>query len=159
MILVRHAQAVDTSSVGDRDRKLTKAGQEQADRLAAELAPYMENLAKVFVSPTARARETWRRIAESGKVPAGAEVTENAVIYAGAPESILDTVRMESEGETVMVIGHEPTISETARLMVKPEVDVPAGIQTGSAVIVGASHDWKEWHSHVAGDVEVVTVH
>lgn len=155
--MIRHAQASDESAVNDKDRKLTDLGKEEADRLGKRLASSLEKLGKVFLSPTARARETWQGIEKGAQLSSSVDVAEDPVIYAGAPESIVEAIRMESRGETVIVVGHEPTISETARLLAKPGIDTPNGMPTGSAVILSASDDWKEWHSHVADNAEFIT--
>lgn len=158
VIFVRHAEAAQDSSAGDAARNLSEAGKAQAQELGRKLAETLKTAGQVLSSPAQRAVETWGEMLKGADIPADhlPQVQEDPVIYAGDAQGILNAVRFRGEGETVVVIGHEPTISEAARLSVKEGVDVPAGLPTGSAVLVEASHDWKEWHSHVAVRAEFV---
>ncbi|HEX6901064.1 MAG TPA: histidine phosphatase family protein [Thermoanaerobaculia bacterium] len=70
LLLVRHGEVLSNREmryVGSRDEPLADSGVEQAERLAAALAPLP--VRAVYSSPLARARETGRRIAESRDLP------------------------------------------------------------------------------------------
>lgn len=70
LLLVRHGEVLSNREmryVGSRDEPLADSGIEQAERLAAALAPLP--VRAVYSSPLERARETGRRIAESRDVP------------------------------------------------------------------------------------------
>jgi broad specificity phosphatase PhoE len=70
LLLVRHGEVLSNREmryVGSRDEPLADSGVEQAERLAAALAPLP--VQAVYSSPLERARETGRRIAEARAVP------------------------------------------------------------------------------------------
>ncbi|MSS83941.1 histidine phosphatase family protein [Actinomycetaceae bacterium WB03_NA08] len=158
VIFIRHAKAAQSSATGDSGRALTDEGKEQAQQLGKKLTATLAKVDKIFLSPATRAIETWEQMTQGAGLSTGdlPNPQQDPVIYAGEPHAILDMVRAQGDGETVVVVGHEPTISEVARLSVKDDVEVPAGIPTASAIIISASHDWKEWHSHVATTAEFI---
>lgn len=70
LLLIRHGEVLSNRElryVGSRDEPLADSGVEQAERLAAALAPLP--VQTVYSSPLSRARETGRRIAEARNVP------------------------------------------------------------------------------------------
>lgn len=162
MIMTRHAKAESTAPGTDDMRPLSDPGLEQAEELGKKLAEKIRQVDTVFVSPALRAEQTW------GAMAKGAGLTEenmprvrkDQVLYTGSPMQILQAVRLESAGYSSLVIGHEPTISATAVLMVREgqASEIEHGMPTGSAVILEWSRNWKEWHSHVATIADFVHV-
>lgn len=70
LFLARHGEVLSNRElryVGSRDEPLADSGLQQAEGLAAALAPLP--LSAVYASPLLRARETGRRIAEAREVP------------------------------------------------------------------------------------------
>ncbi len=157
LILVRHAKANHSAEGGDQQRSLSDAGKIQAQKLGESLKAHLEQVDTVLLSPAVRAQETWQEMAQGAGLTEATmpKVKVRDVIYSGSPEQLLETVRLESEKETSLLVGHEPTISGLATQVVKEggAGEVQTGMPTGSAVFVTASKDWKEWHSHV-GTIE-----
>ncbi len=152
-VFVRHAKAVPNGNGSDQSRSLSESGRQQAEALGEEMAGILADVDTVFMSPALRAKETWEQIAKGAGVdPADIEVKVDEVIYSGGPMQILEMVRLESEGRCSVVVGHEPTISEAARLAFTEGEgeELDRGMPTGSAVVVEASRNWVEWHSHCA---------
>lgn len=161
VVVVRHAKSESLSGGSDETRELTDAGRAQARELGKKLGELLREADTVFVSQAARANQTWEQMAEGAGVDADkVRVRTDKVIYSGDAMQIWEAVRLESTGFTSVVIGHEPTISEVANLLLKEDVDSPvaAGMPTGSAVVVEWGKNWKEWHSHCADLADFVHV-
>ena len=162
VILTRHAKAASTAPGTDDKRPLSDLGVAQAKELGVKLSDKIKEVDTVFVSPALRAQQTWDAMAEGAGLAQAdmPRVRVDQVLYSGSPEQILQAVRLESTGYSSLVIGHEPTISATAVLMVREgeASEVQWGMPTGSAVILEWSRNWKEWHSHVATITDLVHV-
>ncbi len=161
LVIVRHAKAQQGGAPSDQTRQLSNAGLVQAQKLGAELAETLAHVNTVFVSQALRAQQTWEAMAAGAGIdPSSVRVRTDEVIYSGDPEAIWEDVRLGSGGYTSLLIGHEPTISEVANLVLKEGVDNPVadGMPTGSAVILDWGKNWKEWHAHCADLADYVHV-
>jgi phosphohistidine phosphatase len=109
LILWRHAEAEDGGRGGDLARALTARGRAQAERMAAWLAPRLPTSAWIVASPAKRCQQT---VAALGRT-----ATTLAAIGPGAtPESLLAAIGWPDAGQTVVVVGHQPTIGQAAAL-------------------------------------------
>lgn len=162
VIIARHCKAVATAPGSDEKRPLSASGVAQAKELGRALKALVARVDTVFVSPAVRAQQTWDGIA------AGAGLTEEtmprvetlAVIYDGSPTQIWEAVALGSTGHTSMVVGHEPTISSLVVLAVKEgeAAEVEWGMPTGSAAIIEADANWRQWHEHIGSIADFVHV-
>jgi phosphohistidine phosphatase len=120
VILVRHAKAEPGHP--DASRRLKPAGRERARELAAGLAEAGADA--VVSSPLVRARETAEPIARA----AGVEVEIDERLSPGATA---DDVRrlVAGRGETVVVVGHQPDMSDIVFDLTGEEV----GFKTGTS--------------------------
>ncbi|MFZ1381589.1 MAG: histidine phosphatase family protein [Scrofimicrobium sp.] len=153
LIVVRHAKAQDYASGTDERRALTNAGKVQAHKLGVALRPFLTSLDDAFVSPAVRAQKTWEGLALGAGIDLeSVNVSTEPVIYSMSATTIWDTVRIQSTGMSSIVVGHEPTISELARKLVKKDDDSPIewGMPTGSAVILSCDRGWSDWTNHCA---------
>lgn len=108
LILWRHADAQDGSP--DLDRPLTAKGRSQAKKVAAWLNRHLPADARVLVSPARRALQT-----------ADALQREYLVVNDLAPGEdathILSAAGWPDARGTVLVVGHQPALGETASLL------------------------------------------
>jgi len=105
LILWRHAEA----EPGDPDlgRRLTSKGLKQAERMAAWLEPRLPDTTRILVSPAARTQQTALALGRKFKV-----VDE---IAPGASAAVVLAAAGWPDGrETVLVVGHQPTLGEVA---------------------------------------------
>jgi phosphohistidine phosphatase len=109
LILWRHADAED--GVPDEGRKLTKKGLKQAERMARWLRKRLPDDAVVLASPARRARETAEAL--TGKVELVADLGTSAT-----GQSILKAAGWPGRDGTVVIVGHQPTLGQTAALVV-----------------------------------------
>jgi phosphohistidine phosphatase len=127
LVLLRHAKAETPGELPDFDRRLTTRGETDADAAGSWLADQRIHPDLVFCSPAARTRQTWQgvSIALAQARPDGgvsAEVRYEKGLYAGGRTEVLDLVRGVPDAvRTILVVGHNPTISEVSILLIPDE--------------------------------------
>ena len=105
LILWRHAEAEDGSP--DLMRELTEKGRKQADKMAAFLRQHLPSDTRILVSPATRTQQTAAALS--------ADFTLVPTIAPGASvHAVLQAVRWPNAGETVLVVGHQPTLGSVA---------------------------------------------
>ena len=105
LILWRHAEAED--GFDDARRKLTPKGRKQAVKMAQWLKERLPRNYRVIVSPAVRTRETASAL--------GDECTVSDDVGLGAsPDSILRATGWPRATQTIVVVGHQPTLGMTA---------------------------------------------
>lgn len=113
-MLVRHATATDGAPAGgtDADRPLVAKGIAQARRLAAALEGWALRPDRVLASP-------WLRAAESGELLRGDASAPLVLLEAlaapgAAAQSAAIAAALAPTDRVVVVVGHEPWMSELA---------------------------------------------
>jgi len=105
LILWRHAEAVDGAP--DHARKLTAKGIKQAEKIAAFLRQHLPDKHRILVSPATRAQQTVAALTH--------HFTLAPTIAPGASaQALLHAARWPDAGDTVLVVGHQPTLGEVA---------------------------------------------
>ncbi len=108
LILWRHADAED--GYPDAERKLTAKGHAQAKRIAAWLNERLPKDALILVSPALRAQQTAhalrRDFATCMEIATGAD-----------PRDVLKAAQWPHAAHSVLVVGHQPTLGQTASLL------------------------------------------
>lgn len=123
LILLRHAKAETPGNELDVDRRLTARGETDADAAGAWLADERIRPDLVLCSPAARTRQTWHGVAVAldQAHPGGgsAEVRYEKGLYFGGRTEVFDLLRAVPDSvRTVLVVGHNPTVSEVSILLV-----------------------------------------
>ena len=109
LVLMRHAKSAYPDGVPDHDRPLAPRGRREAglagDWLRANLPP----IDSVLCSTATRTRETLARSA----IDAPARYADR--LYEAVPGMVIDEItRISDEVTVVLVVAHEPTISQVA---------------------------------------------
>lgn len=113
LVLLRHAKAQTPAGVPDDKRPLSPRGHADAQAagawLAAKVVPEL-----VLCSPSKRTRQTWHAIAAN--LPAGADpaVRFDRRLYLGGVDALLEMLREIEDVSSVLLIGHNPTLSQLA---------------------------------------------
>ena len=107
LILWRHADA--PPGYPDSERVLSAAGRRQAEAMAGWLKVRLPQGYQMIVSPAARAQETARALVAAYR-------TDDAVGTAATPEQVLQKVGWPYGDETMIVVGHQPTLGAIAAL-------------------------------------------
>jgi phosphohistidine phosphatase len=115
LVLWRHADAED--GVPDLERRLTKKGRQQAERVAKWLRERLPDEYELISSPAARARETAEALS--------AKLRIDDALAPGAPVSSIVKAAGWPQGErTVVIVGHQPDLGRAlAHLLARRESD------------------------------------
>lgn len=105
LILWRHAEAADGAP--DHARELTAKGIKQAAKVAAFLHQHLPDDHRILVSPSVRTQQTVAALTS--------HFTLAPTIAPGASaQAVLQAARWPDAGDTVLVVGHQPTLGEVA---------------------------------------------
>lgn len=114
LILVRHSQA-DASTVDkDFNRKLTLQGEKLAAKTAELILPHIKGKACVVTSDAVRAYHTARIIADAAAIPEELIFAEHFIYQTYSDELFSHISSMPDEFDTIILIGHNPPVSELA---------------------------------------------
>lgn len=150
LVLLRHAKAEPAGGLDDELRPLALEGRRQASAVGAGLRAAGLEPEVVLVSSAVRTRQTWDRVrAGLGAVPGDVQVSE-AVYHAGV-RSLLELVRgVDAAAETVLIVGHEPAVSQVAAVLAGPGSDpglqaaVRAGVPTATYSVLETDTAWAD---------------
>ncbi len=143
LVLVRHAKAESVSLSGDRGRRLTGAGLDQARRLGRALAALVPKISVAVTSPAVRAHQTLDALGEAIQI--GSQVEDDGLYLCGAGD-LVDLARTMTT-PSVMIVGHEPSISAAGAALaatVQERDRVALGIPTATAVILRFEGEWAD---------------
>ena len=136
LLLLRHAKA-EHPDLPDIQRPLSLVGRKQSGKVGADLAA--EHLVPdlVLCSSSVRTRQTWDLVRSS--LGAEPEVRHLDDLYDAGSSALVELVRaVPSHVRTLLVVGHEPTMSQAAVLLAGPDSDpatvdrVRVGVPTAS---------------------------
>jgi phosphohistidine phosphatase len=143
LIIMRHAKSSwKKEEPNDHERPLSSRGRRDAPRVAKELGRRGWIPELVLSSDAARAKETWRRMADAFD-----EVETRLVpqLYLGGIDAVRDALRgVPATTATVMVVGHNPGWEE----MVTQLTSVQVHLTTANAALVCV--DAPSWPQAVA---------
>jgi phosphohistidine phosphatase len=109
LLLMRHAKSDYPAEVVDRDRPLAPRGIREAGLAGEWLRSSVPPIDAVLCSTAARARETLTRTGLD------APVTFDERLYDAVPGTIINVINGVDDGvATLLVIGHEPAMSNVA---------------------------------------------
>jgi phosphohistidine phosphatase len=142
LILFRHAKTEARRPDGDDfGRQLVERGRADAALMGAVLAGAGYAPDVVLLSPAARARETWELA--KPEFPAAPEARLCPELYDATPEEVAASIDVAS-GDTIMVVGHNPSLQELAVNLVAEHggryVDIDrlsAAFPTAAAAVFG----------------------
>ncbi|MDI3315514.1 MAG: histidine phosphatase family protein [Mycobacterium sp.] len=128
LLLLRHAKSAWPEGVADHDRPLAPRGVREAGLAGDWLRANFPGIDRVLCSTATRARETWVR--------AGVDAPVRYVdrLYGVTAEEVIDEIHhVEEAVNSLLVIGHEPTISEVALRLAGAEGTDTAVVERVSA--------------------------
>jgi len=101
LIIWRHADAEDGAP--DLERRLTKKGRKQAERVADWLRKRLPADYELVSSPAARARETAEALGSKIRI-------DDALAPGASSASIVKAARWPHGDKTVVIVGHQPDL-------------------------------------------------
>ncbi|MEY1674081.1 histidine phosphatase family protein [Gordonia sp. ABKF26] len=136
LILMRHGKSGYPPATPDHDRPLAERGDRQAALAGRWMADEGLRVDAVLCSTSTRTRQT---LARTG---IDAPVTYVEDIYGGAPEEIIESIRIHApaDAQTILVVGHEPGMPATA-LTLDPDGHIER-FPTSAYAVVGVTHPW-----------------
>jgi phosphohistidine phosphatase len=122
LTLFRHAKTEQDSSTGrDLDRALTEEGQEDSERVGAEIRDLGLHFDLILASPAKRSVESIER----AKLP---PPSYDERLYNAPPEELLEIVRsVLDEVDRLMLVGHNPGFERLASRLIGFDIEMPAG--------------------------------
>ena len=150
LTLIRHAKSSWAHpELDDIDRPLNARGLKAAPLMGQRLAVSRKDWSgvRMFTSPARRARDTAELIAAELSLSAGA-ITELPHLYTFDARELLLAIRtLPDDSEAVLLVAHNPAITEVANLLTGAQIDnVP------TAGMVSMSLDIPGWRQAAAGD-------
>jgi phosphohistidine phosphatase len=109
LLLLRHAKSDRPEGVADHDRPLAPRGVREAELAGDWLRAHAPAVDAVLCSTAARTRETLART----RIDAPVEFSDR--LYDATPGAIIEEINGVAPGiKTLLVIGHEPAMSQVA---------------------------------------------
>lgn len=151
LVLLRHAKAEPAGSLPDHERPLALSGRRQASAAGAALAVAGLAPTHVLCSSALRTRQTWELVRTALAAAGAGEpvlvVTDD--LYDASTGDLAELVRtVPQDAATVLVVGHEPTVSHAAATLAGPGSDeevvarVRRGVPTASWSVLELDAPW-----------------
>jgi phosphohistidine phosphatase len=113
LLLLRHAKAAPFAGGGDHERPLTRRGRADAARLGAFIAGRSDPPQAAVHSGSARTGETLEIVLR--KLGRDLPVSAEPRLYGAGAAAFLGVLHnLPDEAETVLLVGHNPTLGEMA---------------------------------------------
>ena len=117
VILVRHAELPGAAMADPKSMPLSAQGKERAQRLASLLKD--AGIAAIYVTDFQRTIQTAQPLAkELGK--------QATVVPKGDPQALVEQLRKNYPGQTVLLVGHTDTLPGIAKALGQPGVEIAA---------------------------------
>jgi len=162
LVLLRHAKAEHGGDIADHLRPLSLVGRRQAAGVGSTLRAAGMIPELVLCSSSVRTHQTWDLVRSALGAQPALEISD--ALYTARVRALLDLVRtVPSDIRTILVVGHEPTVSEAAATLAGPDSDEPClarvriGMPTGSYSILETDVDWSQLEPDGARLVRLVT--
>lgn len=125
LLLMRHAKSSwKEDALPDHDRPLNKRGKSDAPQMGKLLREHDLVPDLILCSTAVRAASTARAVLD--ECGGEAEIQRHPEIYDGGECEILEILRCVPEGvETVLLVGHNPTISVLVEMLSAESVPMP----------------------------------
>jgi phosphohistidine phosphatase len=148
LVIIRHGKAEQSETKPDIDRSLTERGHTDA-RLGGEwlasrgIAPDV-----VLSSPSQRTRQTWHEVAigmADGGSEASPTVVYDADLYSAGMAAAFSAIRgVDPDAKTVLLIGHNPTVSALSHRLDDTATRALAGLRTSEIAVHAVTVPWAD---------------
>jgi phosphohistidine phosphatase len=126
--LLRHAEAEPHGTRADSDRRLTERGERQARAAGVALASLEFEFDAVLFSPKVRARQTAELAAEAWSDEQRGRMRVHSPLAGGfGAAEALDALASESPEARVLLVGHEPDLSQLVAELAGGRADIKKG--------------------------------
>jgi phosphohistidine phosphatase len=152
LLLLRHAKSDYPQGVADHERPLAPRGEREAALAGDWLRAHAPAVDAVLCSTATRTRETLART----QVDAPVDYLDR--LYDATPGAVIEEInRVAADVETLLVIGHEPTMSSLALGLASPDGSnntaagrISTKFPTSAIAVLRTSEQWDELSLHGA---------
>lgn len=134
LYILRHGIAVPHGAAGydrDSDRPLTEKGAKKTRQIAHAMSTLGLRVDIILSSPFPRARQTAEIVAKEIGLEKNLENTDNLAV-GGDPQALIDEVNAKYHSlEGVMLVGHEPSLSELISVLVSGYANLSITMKKG----------------------------
>jgi phosphohistidine phosphatase len=134
VFILRHGLAVEPGSPGytqDSERPLTPKGKQQLMKVAKGMRRLGLDFDLILASPYVRARQTADIVAKTLKLKKRLDYSE-ALTPSGSPKELIDYLnRLDPRPEDVLLVGHEPYLSQLISLLISGETGLAISMKKG----------------------------
>jgi phosphohistidine phosphatase len=146
LLLLRHAKSDYPTGVADHERPLAARGKREAALAGDWLRAHMPAVDAVLCSTATRTRETLART----RIDAPVSYVDR--LYDATPDAVIEEINgVDREVETLLVIGHEPTMSSVALGLATPEgsnksaaEQISTKFPTSAIAVLRTAEPWSE---------------
>ena len=156
LLLMRHAKSAYPPNVADHDRPLAPRGIREAGLAGDWLRANAPGIDAVLCSTATRTRQT---LAQTG---IGAPVRYSERLYGATPGMMIDEINEVGDSvNTLLVVGHEPTMSSVSLGLASSDDANDAAVQrisekypTSAIAVLTVGGDWKSVELGTAALIE-----
>ena len=134
LYVLRHGLAADKSDaryLNDRDRPLTLEGRKTTRALARRLRTLKWSFDLILTSPLIRARQTAELTASPLRSKSKLHVTEHLAPEGEMAALIREINSARPRAESILLVGHEPYLSELISILLSGEFNLPIRLKKG----------------------------
>jgi phosphohistidine phosphatase len=134
LYLLRHGIAVERGTPGlnkDADRSLTPKGERRLWRITEAMVALKLSFDLILSSPYLRARQTAEIVAEAFKARKKLELLDGLTPGGDAKTLIQYLNRVQPAPESILLVGHEPYLSELIARLISCSVSSPITLKKG----------------------------
>ena len=143
LFIMRHGQAMPDNGSGDFERALTLHGQLQAQAIGDWLAEQQMIPQHIIASAAHRARETAELVWNQLSPPPSLSIQVN--LYQANADNLLQFIfQQDDKRDSIMVIGHNPTLEELLYSQLDSPNNLTLGLQPGSLAIIEVNTSWSK---------------
>jgi phosphohistidine phosphatase len=136
LLILRHAKADRPSGMADMERPLTERGHADAGVAGAWLTTRGYRPDLVICSPARRTRQTWHGVAVAMAGDGSPAVRYESPVYGAGPADLIDLLRTSPPGMgTVLLIGHNPTVSLLSAVLDPAGLPDSDGLRTSGLAV------------------------
>jgi phosphohistidine phosphatase len=144
LVLLRHAKADRPDGLPDQDRPLTDRGHADAAAAGAWLLASGHIPDLVLCSPARRTRQTWHSVAIALGGAGSPSVRYERDLYDGDADDALHLIAAAAkEALSILVIGHNPTISQLSVLLDADGQADSDGLRTSGIAVHELPEEWR----------------
>lgn len=153
LLLLRHAKSDYPDGVADHERPLAPRGVREAGLAGEWIRANVAAVDAVLCSTAARTRET---LARTGLDIGDVDVQFDDDLYDTTPGTVIRIVNgMSDDVRTLLIVGHEPTMSMLALGLAESDeggaaAEVSSKFPTSAIAVLRTSRSWRRLEPHSA---------